>query len=78
MGTCSTHGSFEDTIADVVGAALGAGECELLAVFVALLVRKLERNSEHVLRLLLPLVLLLGAEVTRVQTWPGHRSKTAL
>lgn len=72
---CSTHGSFEDAVVDVVGAALGAGEGELFAVLVALLVRELERNSKHVLCLILPLVLLLRAEVTRVQAWLGHRTK---
>lgn len=75
---CYTHSSFEDAVVDVVGAALRAGEGELLAVFVALLVRKLERNSKHVLCLILPLVLLLRAEVTRVQAYLGHRSKKVL
>lgn len=41
----------------------------MLAVFVALLVGQLERNSQHVIGLVLPLILLLRTELTRIQTW---------
>lgn len=71
--TTATHGSFKNAVADVVCAAARAGEGEMLAVFVALLVAQLERHSQHVLGLVLPLILLLRAELTWIQTW--NRSK---
>lgn len=70
---CTTHGSFKNAVADVVCAAPRAGEGEMLAVFVALLVGQLERHSQHVLGLVLPLILLLRAELTWIQTC--NRSK---
>lgn len=73
----STYSSFEDVVVDVVGAALRAGEGETLAVFVALFVGQLERNSQHAISLFLPLVLLLSPELTRVQTWHG-RNRTVV
>lgn len=74
--TTATHGSFKNAVADVVCAAARAGEGEMLAVFVALLVGQLERHSQHVLGLVLPLILLLRAELTWIQTW--NRSKLLL
>lgn len=71
--TTATHGSFKNAVADVVCAAPRAGEGEMLAVFVALLVGQLERHSQHVLGLVLPLILLLRAELTWIQTC--NRSK---
>lgn len=68
-----TYGSFKDTVVDVVGATLRAGESEPLAVFVALLVGQLDRSSQHAVSLLLSLVLLLGSELARVQTWDGQQ-----
>lgn len=62
-----THSSFEDVVVDVVGATLRAGEREPLTVFVALLVGQLDWRSQHAVGLLLPLVLLLGPELARVQ-----------
>lgn len=65
----ATHGSFKDAVADVVRAAARAGEGEMLAVLVALLVGQLEGNPQHVVGLVLPLVLVLGPELRGVQTW---------
>lgn len=73
--TCSTHSSFKDAVVDIVGATLRAGEGKRLAVFVALFVGELERNSHHAVCLFLPLVLLLSSELTWVQTWLRHRVK---
>lgn len=69
----ATHRSFKNAVADVVCAAPRAGEGEMLAVFVALLVGQLQRHSQHVLGLVLPLILLLRAELTWIQTC--NRSK---
>lgn len=77
--TCaSTHSPFKDAVIDVVGAALRASEGEPLAVFVAIRVVQLERNSHHALSLFLPLVLLLCPELTWVQTWHGHDNNSSL
>lgn len=64
-----THGSFKNAVADVVHAAARAGEGEMLAVLVTLLVGQLEGNPHHVVGLVLPLVLVLGPELRGVQTW---------
>lgn len=40
----------------------------MLAVFVTLLVGQLERNSQHVIALILPLILLLRTELSWIQT----------
>ncbi len=69
----STHSSFKDAVVDVISATLRAGEGEPLTVFVALLVSQLDRSSQRAVSLLLPLILLLGPELTRVQTW--HEQK---
>lgn len=69
----STHGSFKNAVAGVVCAALRAGEGEMLAVLVSLLVGQLERNSQQVIGLILPLVLLLSPELTGIQAW--YRSR---
>lgn len=67
-GHSFTYSSFKDTVVDVVGATLRAGESEPLAVFEALFVRQLERGPQSGVGLLLSLVLLLSLELAGVQT----------
>lgn len=63
----STHSSLKDAVIDVVSAALRTGERKPFTVFIALLVSQLDWSSQHSISLLLPLVLLLSSELTRVK-----------
>lgn len=68
-----THSSFKGVVIDVVSATLRTGESKPFTVFVALFISQLGRRSQHAIRLLLSLVLLLSPELTGVQTCVGTK-----
>lgn len=67
-----THRPLKHIVVDVFGTTVRASESKPLAITVALFISELGRSTKKTVPFFLTLLLLLGSEVTWVESWTSR------